>query len=294
MSRMTTELGELCIACQKPLATEPWTVTAVALYSCSGCGSLTAVPRPAEEDQRTLHDRRDYFEHPYFDLRRQASLTASRCRQTFARIGRSLDVTKLRGARHLDVGCDTGTFLEAAAALYGTIPTGIDVSRRATEGARARGITAFCGSVADVDPATGSFDLITAIDVIEHVSDPVGLLRAMRARLSARGIVYVETPNISSVVYSLGRAIGWAPGTWSRRFRERLFPAEHLQYFTNEGVCAVLARSGLRVVNGKTRPLAASDLSVSATIRAALVGLQLVDSVRGSHILHWVVAAADD
>jgi 2-polyprenyl-3-methyl-5-hydroxy-6-metoxy-1,4-benzoquinol methylase len=281
-----------CIACEEALASHPWTVTAVALYSCPGCGSLTALPRPADESQRSLHDREDYFDHPYFDLRRDGPVTTSRCRQTFARIGRTVDVARLRGALHLDVGCDTGTFLEAAAALFGTRPTGIDVSRRATEETRRRGIAAFCCSLESLDPSAGPFDLITAIDVLEHVPDPLKFLRAIRGRLNAGGILYLETPNIASVVYDVGRILGLAPGLAPRRLRERLFPAEHVQYFTKEGLSAVLARSGLTVIDGKTRSLSASDLSASWPTRTAVVGLQLVDRIRDTHILHWTVAGA--
>jgi hypothetical protein len=111
--------------------------------------------------------------------------------------------------------------------------------------------------------------------------------------LNARGILYLETPNIASVVYDVGRIMGLASGRPTRRLRERLFPAEHVQYFTKEGLSAVLARSGLTVVDGKTRSLSASDLSTSWPTRTAVVALQLVDRIRDTHILHWTVAGAD-
>jgi SAM-dependent methyltransferase len=289
-----TAAGGRCIACQERLPSDPWTVTAIALYRCPSCASLTALPRPVDRSQSALHDRPDYFDHPYFDLRREAAVTTSRCHQTFTRVGRTIDLTRLRGVRHLDVGCDTGTFLEATARLLGTVPVGIDVSRRAIDEARARGITAFCGLLQDLDPAVGSFDLITAIDVIEHVPDPVALLRAMRARLSARGVVYLETPNIASIVYGVGKVIGLMAGERPRRLRERLFPTEHVQYFTVDGLRIVLERSGFASVEHGARVLSASDLAVSPAMRAGLAALQLADRVRGSGILHWVVARAAD
>jgi 2-polyprenyl-3-methyl-5-hydroxy-6-metoxy-1,4-benzoquinol methylase len=287
-----TASADACIACEHALAASPWTHTAFGtLHACTHCGSLTGRPRPTAMAQTTLHDRPDYYDHPYFTLRRNAQSTRLRCRNTFSRIERAVGAGRLRGTRHLDIGCDTGTFLEAAAAQFGTIPFGVDVSRRAIEAARARGVDAFCGSLDELPRDVGAFRVITAIDLIEHVPHPGALLRAMGQRLDRDGVLYLETPNIRSVVYTIGNVFGRAPGRWARGLHDRLFPAEHIQYFTRAGLAALLQRAGFAIRAIGTRPLAGRDLGVPAPLRAGLVALQLADRVASSEILHWVVAS---
>ena len=46
---------------------------------------------------------------------------------------------------------------------------------------------------------TGPYDVVTLVDVIEHVSDPVDLLVQARAVLASDGIGLVITPDVASV-----------------------------------------------------------------------------------------------
>jgi len=91
-----------------------------------------------------VHDDAQYFEHPYFQHRRNAQAGNNRrCRQIFNRLCAAIDPSSLRGERLLDVGCDTGALLLSAARQFGIVPVGGDVSSQAIHQIKAQGIEAY-------------------------------------------------------------------------------------------------------------------------------------------------------
>ena len=103
-----------------------------------------------------------------------------------------------RGGRLLDVGCGEGRSLGALRELGWTVE-GVDFDPAAVEVARARGLNVRVGGLADQAYRERSFDAITMSHLIEHVPDPVALLREARRILSPGGRLVVLTPNASSL-----------------------------------------------------------------------------------------------
>lgn len=64
--------------------------------------------------------------------------------------------------------------------------------------ARARGLDVRLGGVEVLDPRRERFDGITLSHVLEHVPDPVGLLRRCAELLRPGGWVWIETPNLAA------------------------------------------------------------------------------------------------
>lgn len=262
----------------------------IALYRCDACRSLVAWPRPTLGEQTALHDNPDYYEHPYFERRRGLTEAVERrCRAAFARIGEGIDLQSLRGERHLDVGCDTGSFLLAAAKAWETVPVGVDVARRSVAEARRRGLEAYCCTLESSPECLANFSLITAIDVVEHVVDPAVFLAEVRRRLRPGGICYLETPNIASKVYRIGRAVSRLSGGRPAWLFERLFPSEHIQYFSREGLLALADRSGLEVVSLSDRDLPLADIGASLPVRLGLSAMQMLDAFAGERLLLCIV-----
>jgi len=181
-----------------------------------------------------------------------------------------MDMSHLQGERHLDVGCDTGALALAFARLYGTLPTGVDVSRHAILEALRRGLNAHHGAIDTLPDQDSNFHLITAIDLIEHVVDPEALLKEIGRRLRPGGVCYLETPNIESRVYNLGRTFARLTRNTPARIFERLFPDEHIQYFSKTGLKLASARAGLEAVHLSSRSLRPSDIATSAPIGLAV------------------------
>lgn len=93
----------------------------------------------------------------------------------------------------LDIGCGTGGNLEALS-QFGEAE-GVDISREALDFCRARGLANVREGAAETLPfADESFDLVTGLDVVEHLDDDVAGLREMRRVLSPGGRCLLFVP----------------------------------------------------------------------------------------------------
>lgn len=277
----------VCVVCSSPLQGSPKVkLGPSALLACDSCGSWTYLPRPDSTGQAAIHDTEDYFDHPYFELRRRLSpAILRRCRNVFARLARGTDVAALRGQRMLDVGCDTGAFLQAAAQEFGVVPVGIDTASRAIAAAQRQGIEAYLTPLESAPDHLQDFPAITAIDVVEHVTDPASFLREIRKRLRPGGVAYLETPNIRSTVYRTGRGLSTLTHGWPAGLFERLFPPQHVQYFTAPSFAALAGAAGFEIVSKDTRVLPWDNIAAALPVRAALASMQALDRMIGAGIL---------
>ena len=95
--------------------------------------------------------------------------------------------------RILDVGCGTGANLDLLT-QFGEVE-GVDISQDALSFCRERGFDNVRHGAAEQLPfADGSFDIVTALDVIEHLDDDLGSLKEMRRVLGPRGRVLLFVP----------------------------------------------------------------------------------------------------
>ncbi len=95
-------------------------------------------------------------------------------------------------SRILDVGCGTGAILEEFARRYTAF--GLDFSPSAIDFCRKRGLpNLFAGTLSDyrVDVP---FDVVTMLDVVEHVDDDLGLLRDAHKLLRGGGAILITVP----------------------------------------------------------------------------------------------------
>ncbi|MFW2351302.1 bifunctional 2-polyprenyl-6-hydroxyphenol methylase/3-demethylubiquinol 3-O-methyltransferase UbiG [Qipengyuania sp.] len=104
----------------------------------------------------------------------------------------------LAGKSALDVGCGAGLLCEPLARL-GAEVTGVDAAPEnvAAAALHAEGagldIRYMAGEIGDLD--IGRFDLVTAMEVIEHVADKRAFVAALAARLAPDGLMVLSTPN---------------------------------------------------------------------------------------------------
>ena len=98
-----------------------------------------------------------------------------------------------RDARILDVGCGTGSNLSAFSKLGHAV--GIDMSRDALAFCRNRGLDHVSLSEIERLPfPDGTFDVITAMDVLEHVDDDLAALGELRRVLKPGGVLLATVP----------------------------------------------------------------------------------------------------
>jgi len=101
--------------------------------------------------------------------------------------------TTLKTQRILDVGCGTGANLKMLAA-YGKAE-GVDISPQAVDFCHERGLDSVkLGAIEQLPYESDSFELVTALDVIEHLDDDIAGLREMRRVLRRDGRILVFVP----------------------------------------------------------------------------------------------------
>lgn len=103
----------------------------------------------------------------------------------------------LEGKRALDVGCGAGLLAEPLARL-GAAVTGVDPAQELVEAAREHSAVQALQidyRAAAVENVEGEFDLITAMEVIEHTADPQQFLRHLVRLLVPGGLLILSTPN---------------------------------------------------------------------------------------------------
>ncbi|HQT42409.1 MAG TPA: class I SAM-dependent methyltransferase [Halothiobacillus sp.] len=136
------------------------------------------------------------------------------------------------GGRLLDVGFGNGGFLKLASEM-GWHAEGIDFDPKAVAVAKARGLNVRCASAADLSAQNEQFDIITLSHVIEHVHDPIILLKDLYRLLKPGGILWLETPNLDSLgAKRFGR-------NWMA-----LDPPRHLVLFNTDSLRNSLAQAG--------------------------------------------------
>jgi SAM-dependent methyltransferase len=130
---------------------------------------------------------------------------------------RTLTLARGTDLRVLDVGCGNGDFLASLPASLARF--GIEPSTGAAAAAQSRGI-AIAAPTLEALPADARFDVITVIDVIEHLVAPRALLERALTHLSPDGLLIVSTGDP-------------ATPAWRRVFRARFwyssFP-EHISF----------------------------------------------------------------
>ena len=180
----------------------------------------------------------------------------------------------LEGKTALDVGCGAGLLAEPLARLGANV-TGIDASPEviavAREHAAAIGLE-IDYRVGDVQTLEREFDLVTAMEVIEHVADPQLFVKALAKRLARDGLLVMSTPNATSwsrvMMITLGERLGRIPrGTHD--FDKFIGP---------ERMKALLADAGLKC------------LDVEGIAWSPTRGLHLRDDVRLNYLVSAVRA----
>jgi 2-polyprenyl-3-methyl-5-hydroxy-6-metoxy-1,4-benzoquinol methylase len=196
------------------------------LVRCTSCGLVRQDPPPAvayteAEDPDYLAEERGI-------------------RVTFRRTLERIESYRPPG-KLLDVGCGPGLLLEEARAR-GWDPVGIELSEWAVGEAKRRGLDVRQQTLDELDLPPGSLDAVVLADLIEHVEDPLALMRRVRELLNPGGVVFCATPDVSSLAARVLRRWWWSvlPG--------------HLCLFSGPTLERLMTEAGLEVLERTTHP----------------------------------------
>lgn len=142
--------------------------------------------------------------------------------------------------RFLDVGCGAGTLLKVAL-NQNWQAEGLEVSDSSVEFLRANSFKVFHGELNEAAFPENHFDVVTAVEIIEHIPDPQELFDESYRILRPGGLFWGTTPHGNGLS---GKVLGT---DWSC-----VAPPEHLHLLSAKGLHIMLEKAGFRQIEIKT------------------------------------------
>ncbi len=132
-----------------------------------------------------------------------------------------------------EVGCGSGDFLARMRAC-GWDVEGVDFDPKAAGNARRKhGLAIHTGTMEQLDLPSETYDVVAMSHVIEHVCDPVSMLRECLRILNRSGKLVLVTPNADSLGHRLYK------GSWLH-----LDPPRHINLFSPAGIRIIVQKAG--------------------------------------------------
>jgi len=211
------------------------------LVQCRNCGLLYLNPRLTEEGLLGLYDE-NYYRGDGFDGNVNY---VDEYEGAYFKTDTDYHVRQLLKlvpppARILDVGCGTGVMIRALENNGYTV-RGIEPAPFASDFARNKGHDVLTGDFMSVQLPENHYDVVVALEVIEHVHDPGRFLRRVRRTLRSGGLFYYTTGNFKG--FSLQRRLfGKAV------LDSYVAPEGHIYFFSNTTMKRYFRESGFSEV----------------------------------------------
>lgn len=152
----------------------------------------------------------------------------------------------LKGNKMLELGCGDGLWTETLTKMYSKVVV-VDASEPLLKQLRNRlgeRVTCYCSLVEEFE-TDEKFDTILAVRILEHLDEPVKILRKFRACLSNEGRFIIVVPNAFSLHRRIGRIMGLLECEDS--FSEADSSMGHKRIYRKESLLKDIELSGLRI-----------------------------------------------
>lgn len=194
-----------CPVCSSDNAAELFVKDSYRYVRCRECDLVYVSPMPAGDELNCIYQDPRYFanrnewSYGYNDYFEERAFYDALFRRRVLECEHALGVDSGHGLRMLDVGCAAGFLLEIARERGWNV-RGVELSKPAAEFANKRldNVVSNC-PLPDAGFEDQSFDCVMMLDIIEHVSDPVALLREGARVLKPGGVLFLSAPNARSL-----------------------------------------------------------------------------------------------
>lgn len=228
-----------CPICSSTTAVDLWREDDWQLVRCSSCHLVFVGNPPADAELARLYS----FEEGFHT---QLASDGDSVVDVDAIAAEHLHLMSIGRApgRLLDVGCATGRFMQLAeAARWKTM--GVELNDDTAALARDRGLDVLTGTLDELAATLGAddpgFDAVCMWDLIEHVPDPLALLRTARGLLAPGGRLWIATPNVDGLFPQAALRVAATVGRWPH-----VEPPYHLCQFSEATLTDALRRAGFR------------------------------------------------
>ena len=253
---------------------------------CAACGLVQMNPQPVKEEIIARYNRtfgKDYLsyelenEAAFLKLQQLALKDAFFDKLEKILFARSANADNTGEPSVLDVGCATGALL-ADLRNRGWRVTGVEISPCAEYAQKERNMDVRNIPLEENKFPGGSFDIVLASHLIEHLNDPRSFLTEARRILKTGGYIFITTPNISGFQASLCGSL----------WRSAIF--DHLYLFSKRTLTNLLKSAWFTVESchtwgGLASGMAPSWLKKPADFLAKRLGLGDVMIMRARKII---------
>ncbi len=271
----------------------------VAVARCRICGLATGVHRTYSAEVA------DHFRG--LDLDRYLRSVGATRKRSYDRLLKEVSPFAPAGT-WLDVGCSYGWLLERVQEI-GFEAVGLEPSSAAVTEAGSNGLNVVEGIFPDDVPRDLKPAVVSFMDVLEHLPDPVAALHAAKQKLAPSGIVVVQVPDQACLLYQLAEAMCRMTHGRSSFALRRLwlvgFDFPHRFYFTEKTLRIALNAAGLHVLRTFRTPIGNPQNALDRVaytqdrvslkdrcVALAVAGINAVDAAAGYGGLLTMIASA--
>lgn len=249
------------------------------ILRCTGCGLVRADPLPTP-DEKLLSETNDYstdvacpevqelFKNYHRDYVEDPII--QRMREHLD----DLQAAVGRPGALLDVGAATGIFMHLARER-GWDATGVELcAERAAEAAKEFDLPILAGSFTELAFDGRRFDAVSMLDVVEHTTDPLAMVRHAHEILRPGGAIFIAVPNQQCLLTVLVNAYARLGGPGAKaKLLPRLYVPIHLHYFTPRTLTRLLAEAGFRVARLRHAPVYLGRYQMSLAMKLPLAAI---------------------
>lgn len=211
---------------------------------CLNCKLVSIYPRPTP--QMLMEYYQDYLPDRTDDIRKWETLIQPVVAESAEMV---VSRATTGGKKILDIGCGYGFFLNEMR-VRGWDVKGLEVSKTGRDFAQNRwNFQVYAEPLETLAVPQDTFDVITLLYVIEHIYDPLALLKEVNRILKPGGLVLVRWPHTTPIVQILGLL--------SKKL-DLYHTPYHLYDFSPKTMGMILAKTGFNsvetMIGGHTRP----------------------------------------
>ena len=245
------------------------------LLRCINCGIRWYNPLPTHEELKGLYAANEYVGSEYFNLETELHTNH------FQHMSRAAAIAAQRfpnAGRVLEIGPGVGHFLELCAA------GGLEIEAIEFSAPLAQAIRSRFGCPVREEPLevcalpAASYQVVAAFDLLEHVRDPMTLLREIWRILAPGGLLFlstISTDNLLDRVGLLFHRLG-LPGPLAK-----LHPPYHLYYFNRANILDYIKQSGFMMESFLQENYDSRKATPSIAARLVLDSIYIVHNLTG-------------
>ena len=215
------------------------------IVKCTECSLIYVSPRLREPEKTYWGAKENYL--------KEAALIFEGKKKSNRDVNYNADLQKIKKLKpkgnFLDVGTNMGLFLRLAR-NQGWRLFGIEPSPTLSEIAREKfELDVFTGYLNENKFADSFFDIVTIIDVFEHIPNPLDMLQDVKRVIRQDGLLFIKVPNanFSLLKYSVYKKILCKFSFPQDIFRDIFDSREHIVHYTKDTIVKMLDKGGFRV-----------------------------------------------